>query len=163
MKENHSVKFTARVELYRLLRDKPRGFFISYAELAHVLGRDPQRDGRYDVLWVRRKLIAEYGKWLEVEIGKGYFIAKTNQHDGAAQRYDNQAIQKQKVAVTIAANTEMEELTPDELRSFRDTQLRVGIKFLAMRRIDKAKPAQLDRVVMPSGHDLLEIYRGKKS
>src|SRR3990167_6774808 len=95
--ENHSVRFTARVELYRLLRDKPRGFFLSYSDISHILERDPQGAGRYDIHWVRRKLINEHGKWLEVETGKGYFIAKTNQHDGAAQRYDSQALKKQKM------------------------------------------------------------------
>jgi hypothetical protein len=30
-----------------------------------------------------------------------------------------------------------------------------------MKKIYKAKPAELDAVTMPSGQDLLEIYRGK--
>jgi hypothetical protein len=161
--EDHEVKYLGRVELFLLLRDKPRGHFISYDELADVLGRDPQSKGRTDILWVRNRLIKEHGKWLENEVGKGYFLALSNEHAGASQRYDDQASRKQRLAVDIAVNTDVEELSEDERRSHREIQKKVAIKYLVMKKIDKAKPPELDAVSMPSGQELLEIYRSKRT
>lgn len=160
---NKQVKYLARVELLRLLQDKAYGFMLTYDDLKLILDRDPQGPGRADILWVRARLLRERQKWLENKVGEGYFIAHPPGHAGAAQRYDDQAHRKLKLALDITINTDIENLKPDELRLHREIQHKQAIKYLISEKTNRAKPREIDSVSMPSGHDLAEIYRTKRT
>lgn len=163
MKDEYQVKYRGRIELLLLLRDKNYGFVITYDDLRIVLDRDPQKDGRADIMWVRSRLLRECGKWLENEVGKGYFIAQPNEHAGAAQRYDDQATRKQKTSLDIVINTDTDKLNIDDLRTHRELQKRLAIKYLNDQKINKVSFAALDTVTMPTAKELLEIYRNKRT
>lgn len=158
------VRYSARKELYDFLKDKDYGYFVSYTDLRKILDRDPQGEGRTDILYVRdRWLISNNDRWLECKVGEGYFITHPREHVSVVSKFNEQNRKRDRRSIQILAHTPMEMLSEGEIKIHREEQGKLAMKYLIGLRVDKTVTTkELETVAIPSGKELQEIYRAKK-
>lgn len=153
------VSYGPRKELYDYLKDRDYGFEIAYERLESILGRSPQGAGRADILQVREWLIDDWGKYLECDIGKGYFIAHAAENRDVANKYNGQAYKKVRKSLRILGKTDLTQLTAEQYQSHVEDQKRTAIKYLVMTKINKVKQIDAEPITIPTGRELIDIYQ----
>lgn len=125
---------TKSEEIYEslLLPLKPGDF------LAH---RDWQRIGtQADMQQARRKYLNRNGRALEVEFGKGYRVARAEDHDRIASQHNEKAcrqIRRGRKTIRVAMEQHSEEIPSEKLAYMREYDERLSKVESAVRAINK--------------------------
>ena len=136
------------------------GYLLDYESLHDILGKDPQENGRTDILIVSDWLLEDFGINLTCKVGQGYFIALQEDSRHLGNKREKRSSKELTKSLRIFKHSKIDQLSRDERESFDRDAHRVAIKYLITRKIEQTKTVEnMEPIKVPSGKELIEIYK----
>jgi hypothetical protein len=155
-------KYRPGERLFDFVKDASFGAFFSYEQLAEIIGKDPQEEGRSIIHGVRRRLLRSRQKLLLVNVGKGYYIAHPDEHVAEANKLSREGDRKKLKALETTVFVDASKLNNEQIKKLADEQVKLRLEIYTRRKIESAK---VERKVfgIPTGEELLGVIIKKKA
>lgn len=156
------VKESARLALTKQIVGGDYGKMFTYPELESIMGCDP-RTNRHVIYAAAADALPD-NKCLACKTGVGYFIALPKDQRGLSESDLKTAHKKTIKALLKTTHVDRTQLTREEQQANDLTQYKAASRVLWNEKVERLKqiPTAATSVALPSGEDLLEVYRGRK-